>query len=67
MRVGSKRSVGWEAKGITLPYYTCIRPCRFHCPDQEWTRGTDPKLVVHEGDQLSASEYRSRLYKVLNP
>uniref|UniRef100_H0VNG0 Mitogen-activated protein kinase 15 n=1 Tax=Cavia porcellus TaxID=10141 RepID=H0VNG0_CAVPO len=48
------------AQALKHPYVQ-----RFHCPDQEWTRGTDPKLVVHEGDQLSASEYRSRLYKMI--
>ncbi|KAM7317201.1 hypothetical protein ACRRTK_023503 [Alexandromys fortis] len=38
---------------------------RFHCPDREWTRGSDVRLPVHEGDQLSAPEYRNRLYQVL--
>lgn len=40
-------------------------PRRFHCPDREWTRGSDVRLPVHEGDQLSAPEYRNRLYQVL--
>lgn len=38
---------------------------RFHCPDREWTRGSDVRLPVHEGNQLSAPEYRNRLYQVL--
>lgn len=39
--------------------------CRFHCPDREWARGSDVRLPVHERDQLSAPEYRKRLYQVL--
>ncbi|EDM16025.1 mitogen-activated protein kinase 15 [Rattus norvegicus] len=38
---------------------------RFHCPDREWTRGSDVRLPVHEGDQLSAPEYRNRLYQMI--
>ncbi|KAK7799238.1 hypothetical protein U0070_023691 [Myodes glareolus] len=37
---------------------------RFHCPDREWTRESDVRLPVHEGDQLSAPEYRNRLYQM---
>lgn len=52
---------------------TCVLPRlhpsfwlrRFHCPDREWTRGSDVRLPVHEGDQLTAPEYRNRLYQVL--
>ncbi|GAB1299474.1 Mitogen-activated protein kinase 15 [Apodemus speciosus] len=38
---------------------------KFHCPDREWTRGSDVRLPVHEGDQLSAPEYRNRLYQMI--
>ncbi|XP_059103705.1 mitogen-activated protein kinase 15 isoform X2 [Peromyscus eremicus] len=38
---------------------------RFHCPDREWTRGSDVRLPVHERDQLSAPEYRNRLYQMI--
>ncbi|XP_051045112.1 mitogen-activated protein kinase 15 isoform X3 [Phodopus roborovskii] len=38
---------------------------RFHCPDREWTRGSDVRLPVHEGDQLTALEYRNRLYQMI--
>ncbi|XP_040592365.1 mitogen-activated protein kinase 15 isoform X1 [Mesocricetus auratus] len=38
---------------------------RFHCPDREWTRGSDVRLPVHEGDQLTAPEYRNRLYQMI--
>ncbi|XP_031202416.1 mitogen-activated protein kinase 15 isoform X2 [Mastomys coucha] len=37
---------------------------RFHCPDREWARKSDVRLPVREGDQLSAPEYRNRLYQV---
>ncbi|XP_055482747.1 mitogen-activated protein kinase 15 isoform X3 [Psammomys obesus] len=38
---------------------------RFHCPDREWTRGSEVRLPVHEGDQLSALDYRNRLYQMI--
>ncbi|EDL29511.1 mitogen-activated protein kinase 15, partial [Mus musculus] len=38
---------------------------RFHCPDREWARESDVRLPVHEGDQLSAPEYRKRLYQII--
>ncbi|XP_010628916.1 mitogen-activated protein kinase 15 isoform X2 [Fukomys damarensis] len=38
---------------------------RFHCPDRERTRGVDIQWPVHEEDQLSASEYRNRLYQII--
>ncbi|KAM6170790.1 mitogen-activated protein kinase 15 [Erethizon dorsatum] len=48
------------AQALKHPYVQ-----RFHCSDQEWTRDADKRLPMHEGDQLSASEYRSRLYKMI--
>uniref|UniRef100_A0A8C2VI68 Mitogen-activated protein kinase 15 n=1 Tax=Chinchilla lanigera TaxID=34839 RepID=A0A8C2VI68_CHILA len=48
------------AQALKHPYVQ-----RFHCPDQEWTRSSDMQLPMHEGDQLSASEYRSCLYKMI--
>ncbi|ERE81331.1 mitogen-activated protein kinase 15-like protein [Cricetulus griseus] len=38
---------------------------RFHCPDREWTRGSDVRLPVYEGDELTALEYRNRLYQMI--
>ncbi|XP_021106435.1 mitogen-activated protein kinase 15 isoform X3 [Heterocephalus glaber] len=48
------------AQALKHPYVQ-----RFHCPYREWTRGVDVQHPVHEGDQLSASEYRSRLYQMI--
>ncbi|XP_023579702.1 mitogen-activated protein kinase 15 isoform X2 [Octodon degus] len=48
------------AQALKHPYVQ-----RFHSPDQEWTRGSDMQLPGLEGDQLSASEYRSCLYKII--
>ncbi|KAK2095184.1 hypothetical protein P7K49_026600 [Saguinus oedipus] len=38
---------------------------RFHCSSDKWARKADVRLRVHEGLQLSAPEYRSRVYQVL--
>lgn len=38
---------------------------RFHCPAREWALEAEVRLPVHEGVQLTAPEYRSRLYQVL--
>lgn len=38
---------------------------RFHCPAREWTMGSAVRIPVLEGAQLSAPEYRSRVYQVL--
>lgn len=38
---------------------------RFHCPAREWTLDSAVRLPVLEGVQLSAPEYRSRVYQVL--
>ncbi|XP_064240772.1 mitogen-activated protein kinase 15 isoform X4 [Aotus nancymaae] len=38
---------------------------RFHCPSNEWARRADTRLRVHEGVQLSAPEYRSRVYQMI--
>nr|XP_020025939.1 mitogen-activated protein kinase 15 isoform X3 [Castor canadensis] len=48
------------AQALQHPYVQ-----RFHCPDREWTRGADVRLPVHEGDRLSAPEYRNRLYQMI--
>uniref|UniRef100_A0A4X1UWI0 Mitogen-activated protein kinase 15 n=1 Tax=Sus scrofa TaxID=9823 RepID=A0A4X1UWI0_PIG len=39
----------------------------FHCPAREWTLEADVQLPLQEGVQLSAAEYRRRLYQVLGP
>ncbi|XP_011831057.1 PREDICTED: mitogen-activated protein kinase 15-like [Mandrillus leucophaeus] len=38
---------------------------RFHCPSDEWARKVHVQLRAREGVQLSAPEYRSRVYQVL--
>ncbi|XP_010628917.1 mitogen-activated protein kinase 15 isoform X3 [Fukomys damarensis] len=48
------------AQALKHPYVQ-----RFHCPDRERTRGVDIQWPVHEEDQLSASEYRNRLYQII--
>uniref|UniRef100_A0A8C5ZBV4 Protein kinase domain-containing protein n=1 Tax=Marmota marmota marmota TaxID=9994 RepID=A0A8C5ZBV4_MARMA len=48
------------AQALQHPY---VR--RFHGPSREWTRETEVWLPVLERDQLSASEYRSRLYQMI--
>ncbi|XP_047641548.1 mitogen-activated protein kinase 15 isoform X1 [Phacochoerus africanus] len=37
----------------------------FHCPAREWTLEADVQLPLQEGVQLSAAEYRRRLYQVI--
>ncbi|XP_064123752.1 mitogen-activated protein kinase 15 [Loxodonta africana] len=37
----------------------------FHCPAREWTLEAHVRLPVREGEQLSAPEYRSRLYQMV--
>ncbi|XP_004443094.1 PREDICTED: mitogen-activated protein kinase 15 [Ceratotherium simum simum] len=48
------------AQALQHPY---VR--RFHCPAREWALEADVRLPVHEGVQLSAPEYRSRLYQMI--
>nr|XP_012615765.1 mitogen-activated protein kinase 15 isoform X3 [Microcebus murinus] len=48
------------AQALQHPYVQ-----RFHCPGQERTQEADVQLPVHEGVQLSASEYRNRLYQMI--
>ncbi|XP_030651005.1 mitogen-activated protein kinase 15 [Nomascus leucogenys] len=38
---------------------------RFHCPSDEWARKGDARLRAREGVQLSAPEYRSRIYQMI--
>nr|XP_024107013.2 mitogen-activated protein kinase 15 [Pongo abelii] len=38
---------------------------RFHCPSDEWARKADVRLRAHEGVQLAAPEYRSRVYQMI--
>lgn len=47
------------------PGLTSLAPCRFHCPSDEWARKVHVQLRAREGVQLSAPEYRSRVYQVL--
>ncbi|XP_032271952.1 mitogen-activated protein kinase 15 isoform X3 [Phoca vitulina] len=49
-------------------YSASILPClgsRFHCPAREWTLDSAVRLPVLEGVQLSAPEYRSRVYQMI--
>ncbi|XP_045878630.1 mitogen-activated protein kinase 15 isoform X1 [Meles meles] len=48
------------AQALQHPYVQ-----RFHCPAREWTLDSAVRLPVLEGVQLSAPEYRSRVYQVL--
>ncbi|KAM4823042.1 mitogen-activated protein kinase 15 [Urocitellus parryii] len=48
------------AQALQHPY---VR--RFHCPSREWTHDSEVWLPELERDQLSASEYRSRLYQMI--
>ncbi|XP_027472002.1 mitogen-activated protein kinase 15 isoform X6 [Zalophus californianus] len=50
------------AQALQHPYVQ-----RFHCPAREWTLDSAVRLPVLEGVQLSAPEYRSRVYQVLWP
>ncbi|XP_011905505.1 PREDICTED: mitogen-activated protein kinase 15 isoform X2 [Cercocebus atys] len=38
---------------------------RFHCPSDEWARKEHVQLRAREGVQLSAPEYRSRVYQMI--
>ncbi|XP_037659436.1 mitogen-activated protein kinase 15 isoform X3 [Choloepus didactylus] len=49
------------AQALQHPYVQS----RFHCPARERTLEADVRLPVHEGAQLSAAEYRSRLYQMI--
>ncbi|KAI5756979.1 MAPK15 [Gulo gulo luscus] len=48
------------AQALQHPYVQ-----RFHCPAREWTLDSAVRLPVLEGVQLSASEYRSRVYQMI--
>ncbi|XP_075406626.1 mitogen-activated protein kinase 15 [Tenrec ecaudatus] len=48
------------AQALQHPYVQ-----RFHYPALEWTLGADVQLPVREGERLSAAEYRSRLYQLI--
>ncbi|KAM8786625.1 mitogen-activated protein kinase 15 isoform 2-T2 [Rhynchonycteris naso] len=48
------------AQALQHPYVQ-----RFHCPAREWTLEADVQLPVQEGVQLTAREYRSRLYQMI--
>ncbi|XP_062045412.1 mitogen-activated protein kinase 15 [Lepus europaeus] len=48
------------AQALQHPYVQ-----RFHCPGQEWTRDAAFQLPVPAGVQLSATEYRNRLYQMM--
>lgn len=47
------------------PGLTSLASCRFHCPSDEWARKVHVQLRAREGVQLSAPEYRSCVYQVL--
>ncbi|XP_039110077.1 mitogen-activated protein kinase 15 isoform X3 [Hyaena hyaena] len=47
------------AQALQHPYVQ-----RFHCPAREWTMDSAVRIPVLEGAQLSAPEYRSRVYQV---
>ncbi|XP_017367050.1 mitogen-activated protein kinase 15 isoform X3 [Cebus imitator] len=48
------------AQALQHPYVQ-----RFHCPSDVWTRKAAVRHRVHEGVQLSAPEYRSRVYQMI--
>ncbi|XP_032982165.1 mitogen-activated protein kinase 15 isoform X1 [Rhinolophus ferrumequinum] len=48
------------AQALQHPYVQ-----RFHCSAREWTLEADVRLPVHEGVQLTAPEYRNRLYQMI--
>ncbi|XP_064443833.1 mitogen-activated protein kinase 15 isoform X2 [Mirounga angustirostris] len=48
------------AQALQHPYVQ-----RFHCPAREWTLDSAVQLPVLEGVQLSAPEYRSRVYQMI--
>nr|XP_019567770.1 PREDICTED: mitogen-activated protein kinase 15 isoform X2 [Rhinolophus sinicus] len=48
------------AQALQHPYVQ-----RFHCPAREWTLEAAVRLPVHEGVQLTAPEYRNRLYQMI--
>ncbi|XP_041624681.1 mitogen-activated protein kinase 15 isoform X1 [Vulpes lagopus] len=48
------------AQALQHPY---VR--RFHCPAREWTLDSAVRLPVLEGVQLSAPEYRRRVYQMI--
>ncbi|XP_029779118.1 mitogen-activated protein kinase 15 isoform X1 [Suricata suricatta] len=48
------------AQALQHPYVQ-----RFHCPAREWTMDSTVRLPVLEGAQLSAPEYRSRVYQTI--
>ncbi|XP_045417256.1 mitogen-activated protein kinase 15 isoform X2 [Lemur catta] len=48
------------AQALQHPYVQ-----RFHCPGRDRTPEADVQLPVHEGVQLSATEYRNRLYQMI--
>lgn len=58
------RLVG-RSPGLGPPRTGLVGSRRFHCPAREWELEAEVRLPVHEGVQLSAPEYRSRLYQVL--
>ncbi|XP_032323748.1 mitogen-activated protein kinase 15 isoform X3 [Camelus ferus] len=42
-----------------------LAPRRFHCPAREWTLEAAVQLPVHKVAQLSATEYRNRVYQMI--
>ncbi|XP_039110075.1 mitogen-activated protein kinase 15 isoform X1 [Hyaena hyaena] len=48
------------AQALQHPYVQ-----RFHCPAREWTMDSAVRIPVLEGAQLSAPEYRSRVYQMI--
>ncbi|XP_032323746.1 mitogen-activated protein kinase 15 isoform X1 [Camelus ferus] len=48
------------AQALQHPYVQ-----RFHCPAREWTLEAAVQLPVHKVAQLSATEYRNRVYQMI--
>nr|XP_031295665.1 mitogen-activated protein kinase 15 isoform X2 [Camelus dromedarius] len=48
------------AQALQHPYVQ-----RFHCPAREWTLEAAVQLPVHKVAQLSATEYRTRVYQMI--
>lgn len=65
LRLGSSRGACLTTAPASLVRHSPCGPHRFHCPAHEWTLEADVRLPVHEGVQLTAPEYRDRLYQVI--
>ncbi|KAB1258130.1 Mitogen-activated protein kinase 15 [Camelus dromedarius] len=54
-----------QSPGLPSPAPALLAPLRFHCPAREWTLEAAVQLPVHKVAQLSATEYRTRVYQMI--